>query len=117
MRNIPAPAAGICASCRTFIEPGYRECYACAMGPAELNTVVPITYSEALGQVHGALRGYKDGWPAERSYAMPRLAAILWRFLEVHEPCVARAAGVAAFDVVTTVPSSTPDRDDARPNL
>jgi hypothetical protein len=117
MRNVPAPLAGIWATCRTFIEPGYSQCYQCATGPGELDTVVPITYSEALGQVHGALRGYKDGWPAERNYAMPRLAAVLWRFLEVHEPCVARAAGTDGFDVVTAVPSSAPDRDEARPNL
>ena len=117
MRNVAAAGAGICAVCKTFIEPGYNECYPCASGPSELDAVVPITYSEALGQVHDALRGYKDGRPAERSYAMPRLAAVMWRFLELHEPCVARAAGVSEFDLVASVPSSTRERDEARRNF
>jgi predicted amidophosphoribosyltransferase len=79
---------------------------------------VPITYSEHLGQLHTALRGYKDDfYPQVRRYAMVRLAAILWRFLERHEHCVARAADIGAFDIVTTVPSSTPERDERRGNL
>lgn len=48
---------------------------------------------------------------------MPRLAAILWKFVERHERCVAVAAGVTAFDVVTSVPSSTAANDDRRSNL
>jgi hypothetical protein len=51
---------------------------------------------------------------AVRDYAMPRLAAILWRYLEAHEECIARASGTDIFDVVTAVPSSTPERDEAR---
>jgi predicted amidophosphoribosyltransferase len=117
MRNIPSPRPGICATCRTFIDPGYDECYQCATGPGEFDVVVPITYSDAGGQVHLALRRYKDGLPAEQRYAMPRLAAILWRFLEAHETCVSRAAGVEAFDLVTNVPSGTPQRDEARRNF
>lgn len=45
------------------------------------------------------------------------LAAVLWRFLARHEPCVARAAGVADFQLVTTVPSGSSARDEARRNL
>lgn len=48
---------------------------------------------------------------------MVRLAAILWRFVARHEPCIARAAGVQRFDVVTSVPSGTPARDEERRNL
>ena len=40
---------------------------------------------------------------------------MLWRFLSAHEACAARAAGVAAFPVVTTVPSNDPARDHAHP--
>jgi hypothetical protein len=43
------------------------------------------------------------------------LSAILWRFLEGHEKCLAAAAGVESFELVTTVPSSDPVRDDSHP--
>jgi predicted amidophosphoribosyltransferase len=81
--------------------------------PADcLDAVVPITYSEHLGQMHLALRNYKDaGSAAIRRHDAIRLAAILWRFLRDHESCVARAVGVDGFDLVTIVPSSRPERD------
>jgi len=117
MRNVPPARNGICAVCRTFIDPSYTICLTCKKQPNELDDVVPISYSEHLGQLHLALRRYKDGLPQEISYAMPRLAGILWRFIETHEQCVAVAAGVATFDMVTTVPSSTPEKDEQRSNF
>jgi predicted amidophosphoribosyltransferase len=117
MRN-PAPVGpGVCALCRTFIDPEYLVCQSCHWQPEHLDAIVPITYSVELGQMHTALRGYKDHPPAAQSYAMTRLAGILWRFLREHGSCVARATGVTTFDVVTTVPSSTPERDEERKNL
>jgi predicted amidophosphoribosyltransferase len=47
--------------------------------------------------------------------AFVELAAILWRFLERHETCVAAAAGVERFDLVTTVPSGDRERDARHP--
>lgn len=111
MRNIAAAGSGICPICRTFIDPGYDTCYPCGFEPDNLAAVVPITYSEKLGQVHTALRNYKDGESkAIRRQAAIRLAAILWRFLREHEACVAGAAGVDGFDLVTIIPSSSPQR-------
>lgn len=117
MRNIPAADTGICTICRTFIPPTYSVCRSCERQPRNLDVVVPITYSEHLGQMHHALRSYKDGVSEVQRYAMPRLAAILWRFLETHERCVANAAGASTFDLVTTVPSSSPEADEQRGNL
>ena len=113
MRNIAPAGSGICRICRTFIDPEYDTCYPCGFEPDNLAAVVPITYSENLGQVHTALRNYKDGGSAAiRRNAAVRLAAILWRFLREHEACVARAAGVDGFDLVTIIPSSSPQRDE-----
>lgn len=119
MRNVPRTgwASGICSTCRTFIDPSYAQCFKCNEQASMLDVVVPISYSEHLGQLHHALCRYKDGVPAERRYAMPRLAAIIWKFLASHEPCIAAAAGAAGFDCVTTVPSGTPERDDQRSSL
>ena len=117
MRNVLPASDGICTTCHTFIGPTYSTCYQCQHQANHLDAVVPISYSEHLGQLHTALRGYKDGEPAVQRYARPRIAAILWRFLSAHEQCVANNAGVASFDMVTTVPSSSPDQDEKRDGL
>lgn len=112
MRNIAPAGPGICRVCWGFVNPEYDTCYKCDHQPDSLDVVVPITYSEHLGQMHLALRNYKDGGSENiRRHDAIRLAAILWRFLESHEACVARAAGADAFDLVTIVPSSSPERD------
>jgi predicted amidophosphoribosyltransferase len=111
MRNVLPAGGGVCATCKCFIDPDYGRCYKCMTTNQCLDLVVPITYSEHLGQVHTALRSYKSGWPEEQKYASVRLTAILWRFLREHESCLAEAADVAGFDIVTTVPSSTGARD------
>lgn len=112
MRNIAAAGPGVCRVCWGFIDPDYETCYKCGHQPDCLDAVVPITYSEHLGQMHLALRNYKDGDTAGiRRHDTIRLAAILWRFLRDHELCVAQAAGVTSFDLVTIVLSSKPERD------
>src|SRR4051812_15094080 len=114
MRNVLQPEDdGACRTCGTFISEDFAECYPCGHQQDHLDVVVPITYSEHLGQMHKALWGYKNGQPIERNYAGPRLTAILWRFLQRHEACVAKAAGAGneEFDVITTVPSSAKARD------
>jgi predicted amidophosphoribosyltransferase len=116
MRNMAPAGPGVCRVCRAFIDPEYETCFACGHQPQNVDVVVPITYSEHLGQMHTALRNYKDGaTPEIRGYAAVRLAAILWRFLRQHERCVSVAAGAEAFDLVTVVPSSNPDRDEHSP--
>jgi hypothetical protein len=113
MRNVLPAQPGVCEICHTFNKADFPTCYRCGHGPNHLDAVVPITYSEHLGQMHTALRNYKDGLNSSRAYALPRLTGILWRFAEDHEQCVARACGVeGSFDLVTTVPSSTPERDE-----
>jgi hypothetical protein len=113
----PLPAGhGVCPTCRAPHDPAYVSCYACSRQPANLAAVVPITYSVNLGQMHVALRAYKDGWAGDDSDALcnrftGELAGVLRRFLDSHEPCVATAAGVPSFDLVTTVPSGTRERD------
>lgn len=112
MRNIVAPGPGICRVCWGFIDPDYETCFKCGHQPDCLDVMVPITYSEHLGQMHLALRNYKDASStAIRRHDAVRLAAILWRFLRDHESCLAHSAGADGFDLVTIVPSSKPERD------
>lgn len=110
----PRPGPDVCSVCFNLTD-GYRRCYACAHGGRWLDVVAPISYSVAGEQLHHALAGYKRlPAPAARYFALG-LAAVLWRYLELHERCVAAAAGVESFAAVTTVPSSELDRDDAHP--
>jgi predicted amidophosphoribosyltransferase len=114
MRNVPPAGEGICARCHCFVDPAFTRCYKCGQELDSLDLVVPITYSEDLGQLHLALRRYKSAPTKEaREFAAVRLLAILWRFLELHEHCMTNALGIVSFDVVTVVPSSTRTRDRA----
>jgi hypothetical protein len=110
----PRRGPEVCDVCFNFTD-GYTRCYACAHGELWLDALVPISYSVGREQLHHALRGYKrlEGDVARRLGV--ELAAVLWRFLAAHEACVARAAGVEAFELVTTVPSGDVARDERHP--
>lgn len=111
----PAPpeTADVCSVCLTFTG-GFDTCYRCAHRERAADAVLPISYSVHMGQLHSALRGYKEGWSASQRFTL-ELAAVLWRFLDRHEQCLARRVGVAGFPTVTTVPSSNVDRDRTHP--
>ena len=86
--------------------------------PRKADAVIPITYSVDRAQMHHSLRNYKDG-PTHRirDRFTRELAAVAWRFVRQHEPCLARAAATPGFGIVTVVPSATLARDDERPRL
>jgi predicted amidophosphoribosyltransferase len=110
----PRRGPDVCATCFNFTA-GYDRCWACAHGHPALDSVAPISYSVAREQLHHALASYKrlNGDVARRLQAI--LAAILWRFLTGHEACVAKTTGTSRFDLVTTVPSGDPTRDEGHP--
>ncbi len=110
----PRRGPGVCELCFNFTR-GYRRCYACTHNEDWLAVVDPISYSVGLGQLHRALMGYKRlGGEVARRLTM-QLAAVLWRHLARHERCIARAAGVESFVLVTTVPSGDRERDQGHP--
>jgi len=110
----PRRGPDVCGTCFNFTD-GYERCYACDHGRLVLDAVAPISYSVAREQLHHALASYKrlHGDVARRLGAS--LAAILWRFLAEHEPCLASAAGTVRFELVTTVPSGERARDERHP--
>jgi predicted amidophosphoribosyltransferase len=110
----PRQGPEVCDVCFNLIE-GYGRCWACAHGGRCLDVVAPISYSIGGGRLHHALAAYKRSADSETRRLFVELAAVLWRHLEVHERCVARAAGVEAFELVTTVPSSDRRHDNAHP--
>jgi hypothetical protein len=110
----PRHGPEVCRTCFNLTQ-GYERCYACAHGGAWLDVVAPISYSVGNEQLHHVLAGYKRlaGEPARRFTV--ELAAVLWRHLAIHERCVAAAANVDRFALVTTVPSGDPARDEHQP--
>lgn len=110
----PRRGADVCVRCFNLTD-GYERCYACVKTESVLAAMVPISYSVAHEQLHHALASYKrlSGTVARRLTL--ELAAVLWRFLALHEECLAGAAGVDAFQLVTTVPSSDLRRDRGHP--
>jgi hypothetical protein len=110
----PRAGPGVCRTCFNLTD-GYDRCYACTHIPRHLDAVAPISYSVAHEQLHHALAAYKrvNGTVSRRLGI--QLAAVLWRHLERHEACLARAAGTPVFELVTTVPSGDPVRDERHP--
>jgi predicted amidophosphoribosyltransferase len=110
----PRRGPGVCEVCFDLTG-GPPRCHHCARPDRAIATVTPISYSVAHEQLHHALAGYKRP-PADVAQRFQlELAAVLWRHLERHEACLARAAGVARFPFVTTVPSSHAERDRTHP--
>lgn len=114
LNPLPPSAEEACSVCLTFTE-GYDTCYACGHQHNFLDAVLPISYSVHHGQLHHALAGYKRSYGAAALQLQLGLAAVLWRFLAGHEACLARQAGVEAFDRVATVPSSSIEHDAIHP--
>jgi predicted amidophosphoribosyltransferase len=110
----PQPGPDVCARCFDLTDGGTR-CRHCSQDGAWVDAVAPISYSIGGEQLHYALAGYKRHAGHEARYFTAGLAAVLWRHLREHERCLARAAAVDAFDVVTTVPSSDAGRDRTHP--
>jgi hypothetical protein len=110
----PRPGPGVCESCLDLTD-GRRRCLRCERAPEWLDAIAPVSYSIAHEQLHHALAGYKrpPGVVARRFEV--ELAAVIWRFLALHERCIARAAGTEAFGLATTVPSSILERDRTHP--
>jgi predicted amidophosphoribosyltransferase len=110
----PRPAPDVCPECFDLLSSA-EGCNRCAHYGGWVDAASPISYSIAHGPLHRALWSYKrlSGSPA-RAFAVC-LAAVLWRHLELHERCLADAAGVDRFDLVTTVPSSDRARGDSHP--
>lgn len=110
---LPVLAArdGTCLTCRRPVAGGWRVCYQCSRHrgalPHRADVVAPVALAVEREQWAHELAGYKNSpSPAARSTMARGIAAVLWRWLEAHEECVAKAAGVPEFPVVTSVPST-----------
>jgi hypothetical protein len=81
---LPPAAPDVCSVCLTFTE-GWSTCYPCGHQARFADAVLPISYSVAFGQLHTALQQYKRGYPSAARQFQIQLAAVLWRFVSLHE--------------------------------
>ncbi len=105
----PWPGSGVCQICFNLIGSECTYCRACRGGENHLDALAPISYSVSGSGLHRKIEAYKRHaepfvWDAVRD-----LTTILERFLSAHELCVGSGE---RFDLVTTVPSSDPRRDE-----
>lgn len=110
----PRRGPAVCRTCFNLTD-GYERCYACGQNQDAVDVVAPISYSVAGEQLHHALAAYKRSSERWTAVLVRQLAAVLWRHLSRHEACLARAAGVDGFALVTTVPAGHGRRDVPHP--
>lgn len=109
---VRSAAANVCAVCGTSVSGSYPTCYQCSQArsalPHRADAVAAIALSVKGRQYAHELWSYKNAPNQEtRSVLQLRLSALLWRWVQVHEPCLARRAGVTRFDRATVVPSTS----------
>lgn len=110
----PQTAPGVCSVCMTFTR-GFGTCFRCDQNARFTDAMLPISFSVHFGQLHTVLQQYKRSGPNVARPLQVQLAAVVWRFIDGHERCLAAAAGADEFHIVTIVPSSDQKRDEAHP--
>ncbi|HEX8976908.1 MAG TPA: hypothetical protein VF781_10380 [Solirubrobacteraceae bacterium] len=111
----PRPGPGVCNACFDLIANDQTCCRRCAAQSTVLDAAAPISYSVAHEQLHHTLRAYKRLPDRVAGRFQTELAAVLWRHLQDHEQCLARAAGVERFELITSVPSGSRRRGPEHP--
>lgn len=112
--SVPPADLDTCAICHSAVYDGYSICFQCheairVDGGGVADAVSFVSLAPAGGQLARELFTYKlDSVPFElRQPRLVGLAAVLWKWLSMHETCLEISAGVARFDRVTCVPSTS----------
>ncbi|MFE4827317.1 hypothetical protein [Streptomyces sp. NPDC056672] len=106
------PGPGVCQVCRGPANTGYPTCWQCrqagnVLGTGVADAVVPVSLALKGEQYANELWRYKNAAGPQQQHFRVGLAAVLWRFLALHEGCVAAHCAVPGFDTVTIVPSTS----------
>lgn len=112
---VPAPAHDVCGTCHSSKFGDFPNCYPCHDArrqlPARADAVASISLAPDNEQLARDFYAYKDQRlsSAIRRPLMVGLAALTYKWLRLHEACLAGAAGIreGTFDVITSVPSTS----------
>ncbi|MBV1947585.1 hypothetical protein KUF69_14425 [Streptomyces sp. BV129] len=107
---------GVCQVCRGPAKAGYPTCWPCSeagriLGTGVADAVAPVSLALKGEQYANELWRYKNAVGPQQQYFRMGLAAVLWRFVAMHEECIATHCAVPGFDTVTTVPSTSGRHD------
>jgi hypothetical protein len=106
----PRHGPGVCPRCLNLT--GTEGlCRACSANQHHLAAVAPISYSVGGEWLHHVIVSYKRDADPSVPDALAAVARLCAEFVGAHERCVAAAAAVPEFQLVTTVPSADPLRD------
>lgn len=106
----PRHGAGVCPRCLN-LSGAAGLCRACRANEHQLAAVLPVSYSVGGEWLHRLIASYKRDADPSVQDALITVTGLLEAFLARHERCLARAARVECFSVVSTVPSADPLRD------
>lgn len=106
----PSRGPGVCPRCLNLTD-ARGPCRACRTTQHNLAVMVPISYSVGGEWLHHLIAAYKRDADPLVPDAVMTLARLCERFVSAHERCVAVAAGVDRFELVSTVPSGDRLRD------
>jgi len=112
-----AAAADVCATCHSsHFSEDFLSCFPCndtgrKLHHVKADAVASISLAPSNEQLARDLYSYKDErlTLAVRRPHVVGLAAVTYKWLHLHERCLAAAAGIAtgSFDVLTSVPSTS----------
>ncbi|MDH6627961.1 hypothetical protein M2271_005790 [Streptomyces sp. LBL] len=84
------PGPGVCQICRGPAKAGYPTCWQCQqasdiLGEGVADVIVPLSLALKGEQYANELWRYKNAVGPQQQYFRMGLAAVLWRFLALHE--------------------------------
>jgi hypothetical protein len=111
---VPPVGVDTCRVCHGAVYDDYSICYPCnqavnVLGDGVADIVSFVSLAPAGEQFARELYAYKrESVPATiRGPRLIGLAAVLWKWLSIHEGCMGRQVGASDFDLVTSVPSTS----------
>lgn len=122
--RVPPSGSGVCPVCHSDCG-DYPTCWACqearrVLGAESVADIVAVlSMAPKNEQLARELASYKHAnVPAGvRERMSIGLAAVLWKWLGLHQRCIGGEIGVDRFDVITTVPSTSGRIEHPLPHL
>jgi hypothetical protein len=111
--RVPPRGPGVCTVCHSIVS-GYSTCYQCSaarwvLGSATADLTAFVSMAPRSEQLARELVTYKhlNVRGEDRQWKTVGLAAVLWKWLGLHEACLVNRLGIDRFHVITSVPSTS----------
>lgn len=112
--RVPPGGEGVCSVCHSAVDGGYPTCYPRnearkELGAGTADVTAFVSMAPRGEQMARELISYKDERlpSSQRNRHVIGLGAVLWKWLGLHERCLAQQFDGLPFDVITTVPSTS----------